>query len=93
MFYSLNSNNCERNAEPMMFKSTSKDVEIPFTYSVQFKEISDISFEYITAQFSLFNPYFIFLVLSSVVGSILLILLYINVVQFTTTTDDISKTM
>lgn len=74
-----------------MFQSTSKDVEIPFTYSVQFIDVKDIPFEYIKAEFSLFNPYFILLLLSSVIGLILLILLYMNVVESTKTIDDVNK--
>jgi hypothetical protein len=60
-----------------MFQSTSKDVEIPFTYSVKFlenKESSPIQ------QFSIFNVYFMILLLSMVIGLILLTILYMNTI-------------
>jgi len=76
-FCSLNSKDCKRYAEPIMFQSTSKDVEIPFTYSVKFvenKESSPIQ------QFSIFNVYFMILLLSIVIGLILLTILYMNTI-------------
>ncbi len=39
---SLNSDSCARGVEPVLFQSTAKDVEIPFTYSVKFKKNNDV---------------------------------------------------
>ncbi|CAF3847396.1 unnamed protein product, partial [Rotaria sp. Silwood1] len=78
-------NRCDRTSEPVMFQSTSKDVEIPFTYSVAFIKNNEINWasrwDYIlkssspTAHiqwFSILNSLVIILFLSGIVAIILL---------------------
>ncbi|CAF1419139.1 unnamed protein product [Adineta steineri] len=81
---SLNSATCTRGAGPVMFHSTVKDIEIPFTYSVKFKKNNDIRWvsrwDYILKSlpqtriqwFSIFNSLVIVLLLSGMVAMVLL---------------------
>ena len=99
---SLYSKDCERYAEPIMFRSTTKNVEIPFTYSVKFVENNNISWINEQEQraesssiepFSIFNSYFIILLLSVVIGLILLTILHKITNHYTETIDDVNKVM
>ncbi|CAF3853291.1 unnamed protein product [Rotaria sp. Silwood1] len=78
-------NRCDRTSEPVMFQSTSKDVEIPFTYSVAFIKNNEINWasrwDYILKSssprahiqwFSILNSLVIILFLSGIVAIILL---------------------
>ncbi|CAF5021363.1 unnamed protein product, partial [Rotaria sp. Silwood1] len=81
---SLNSNRCDRTTGPVMFQSTSKDIEIPFTYSVKFIKINEIHWasrwDYIFKSlpqtriqwFSILNSLVVVLFLSGTVAIILL---------------------
>ncbi len=92
--FSLNSDSCERAAEPLMFPSTAKDVEIPFTYSVKFKRNNDVRWasrwDYILKSlpqtriqwFSIFNSLVIVLFLSGMVAMILLRTLYKDIARY-----------
>ncbi|CAF3792833.1 unnamed protein product, partial [Rotaria sordida] len=81
---SLNSNRCDRTTGPVMFQSTSKDIEIPFTYSVKFIKTNEIywasRWDYILKSlpqtriqwFSILNSLVVVLFLSGIVAIILL---------------------
>jgi hypothetical protein len=78
-----------------MFQSTTEDVEIPFTYSVKFVKKKDIPFEQDyrlpKEKFSIFNSYFIILLLLVVIGLIFLILLYKNTAYHIETIGNVNK--
>jgi hypothetical protein len=78
-----------------MFQSTTEDVEISFTYSVKFVKKKDIPFEQdyrlLKEKFSIFNSYFIILLLLVVIGLIFLILLYKNAAYHIETIGNVNK--
>lgn len=81
---SLNSENCDRTAEPLMFQPTVNELSIPFTYSVRFVKNNSIRWasrwDYILKSlpqtriqwFSILNSLVIVLFLSGMVAMILL---------------------
>jgi transmembrane 9 superfamily protein 2/4 len=102
-FCSLNSKECERNTEPIMFQSTTKDVEIPFTYSVKFVKNNDIRWasrwDYILKSlpqtriqwFSILNSLVIVLFLSGMVAMILLRTLHKDIARYNQMVDAVSE--
>ncbi len=100
---SLNSDSCARNVEPVMFPSTAKDVEIPFTYSVKFKRNNDVRWasrwDYILKSlpqtriqwFSIFNSLVIVLFLSGMVAMILLRTLFQDIARYNQMVDTVSE--
>jgi hypothetical protein len=90
----LNSETCERSAESVTFQSTSKDVEIPFTYSVKFKRNNEVRWasrwDYILKSvsqtriqwFSILNSLVIVLFLSGMVAMILLRTLFKDIARY-----------
>jgi transmembrane 9 superfamily protein 2/4 len=99
---SLNSKDCERNSEPIMFQSTTKDVEIPYTYSVKFVKNNDIRWasrwDYILKSlpqtriqwFSILNSLVIVLFLSGMVAMILLRTLHKDIARYNQMVDAVS---
>jgi transmembrane 9 superfamily protein 2/4 len=102
LFCSLNSDKCERAAEPVMFQSTAKEVEIPFTYSVTFKGNDDIRWasrwDYILKSlpqtriqwFSILNSLVIVIFLSGMVAMILLRTLHNDIARYNRMADTVS---
>ncbi|CAF1089921.1 unnamed protein product [Rotaria sp. Silwood1] len=100
---SLNSETCERSAQPVMFQSTSTEVEIPFTYSVSFKRNNDIRWasrwDYILKSlpqtsiqwFSILNSLVVVLFLSGMVAMILVRTLYKDIARYNQIVDNISE--
>ncbi len=90
----MNSETCERSAESVTFQSTSKDVEIPFTYSVKFKRNNEVRWasrwDYILKSvsqtriqwFSILNSLVIVLFLSGMVAMILLRTLFKDIARY-----------
>ena len=103
LFCSLNSDKCERSAEPVMFQSTTKEVEIPFTYSVKFKKNNDVRWasrwDYILKSlpqtriqwFSILNSLVIVLFLSGMVAMILLRTLHKDIARYNQMVDAVRK--
>ncbi|CAF1044787.1 unnamed protein product, partial [Didymodactylos carnosus] len=91
---SINSSNCDRTAEPVMFQSNAKNVFIPFTYSVTFVKNNDIRWasrwDYILKSlpqtriqwFSILNSLVIVLFLSGMVAMILLRTLHKDIARY-----------
>jgi transmembrane 9 superfamily protein 2/4 len=99
-FCSLNSDKCNRNAEPLMFQSTTKDVEIPFTYSVKFIKNNDIRQQEYTLEssstipiqhFSILNASVVFFLFSTMIAMIMLRVLQKNITRYNGIVDDINK--
>ncbi|CAF3431563.1 unnamed protein product [Rotaria sp. Silwood1] len=100
---SLNSETCERSAQPVMFQSTSTEVEIPFTYSVSFKRNNDIRWasrwDYILKSlpqtsiqwFSILNSLVVVLFLSGMVAMILVRTLFKDIARYNQIVDNISE--
>ncbi|CAF0876366.1 unnamed protein product [Adineta ricciae] len=91
---SLNSDKCDRSADPIMFSSSATDVEIPFTYSVKFTKNNEIRWasrwDYILKSlpqtriqwFSILNSLVIVLFLSGMVAMILLRTLHKDIARY-----------
>jgi transmembrane 9 superfamily protein 2/4 len=102
-FRSLNSDKCDRSAEPVMFQSTTKEVEIPFTYSVKFVKNNDIRWasrwDYLLKSlpqtriqwFSILNSLVIVLFLSGMVAMILLRTLHKDIARYNQMVDAVSE--
>ncbi len=102
-FLSLNSEICERSAEPVTFQSAAKDVEIPFTYSVKFKRNNDVRWasrwDYILKSvsqtriqwFSILNSLIIVLFLSGMVAMILIRTLYKDIARYNQIVETVSE--
>ncbi|CAF1412822.1 unnamed protein product [Adineta ricciae] len=98
---SLNSDSCNRLADPVMFQSTSKDVTIPYTYSVKFVKNNEIlwsnRWNYILKSitnsriqsFSLINSLILILFLSVCIAVILKRILYQEIPHCYQTPDEI----
>jgi len=101
--FSLNSDKCDRNAEPLMFQSTIKDIEIPFTYSIKYVKNNDIRWasrwDYILKSlpqtriqwFSILNSLVIVLFLSGMVAMILLRTLHKDIARYNQMVDAVSE--
>ena len=101
--FSLNSDKCDRNAEPLMFQSTTKDIEIPFTYTVKYVRNNDIRWasrwDYILKSlpqtriqwFSILNSLVIVLFLSGMVAMILLRTLHKDIARYNQMVDAVSE--
>ena len=99
---SLNSKDCEKNSDPVMFQSTAKDVEIPYTYSVTFVKNNGIRWasrwDYILKSlpqtriqwFSILNSLVIVLFLSGMVAMILLRTLHKDIARYNQMVDAVS---
>jgi transmembrane 9 superfamily protein 2/4 len=103
VFVSLNSDKCDRSSEPVMFQSTSKNVEIPFTYSIKFVRNNEIRWasrwDYILKSlpqtriqwFSILNSLVIVLFLSGMVAMILLRTLHKDIARYNQMVDAVSE--
>ena len=101
--FSLDSNNCERNAGPVMFHSNSKNVVIPYTYSIRFVKNNDIRWasrwDYILKSlpqtriqwFSILNSLVIVLFLSGMVAMILLRTVHKDIARYNQMVDAVSE--
>ncbi len=100
---SLKSKDCDRNADPLTFQSTTKDLEIPFTYSVKFTRNNDIRWasrwDYILKSlpqtriqwFSILNSLVIVLFLSGMVAMILLRTLHKDIARYNQMVDAVRR--
>ncbi|CAF4003259.1 unnamed protein product [Rotaria sordida] len=91
---SLNSEKCDRSSEPVTFQSSTKNVDIPYTYSVKFIKNNDIRWasrwDYILKSlpqtriqwFSILNSLVIVLFLSGMVAMILLRTLHKDIARY-----------
>ncbi|CAF0949458.1 unnamed protein product [Adineta ricciae] len=94
LIFSLNSDTCTRGIDPVIFQSTTTNIEIPYTYSVKFKRNNDIRWasrwDYILKSlpqtriqwFSIFNSLVIVLFLSGMVAMILLRTLFKDIARY-----------
>ena len=101
--FSLNSDKCDRSADPIMFSSSATDVEIPFTYSVKFVKNNEIRWasrwDYILKSlpqtriqwFSILNSLVIVLFLSGMVAMILLRTLHKDIARYNQMVDAVSR--
>ncbi len=101
--FSLNSDKCDRNAEPLMFQSTIKDIEIPFTYSIKYVKNNDIRWasrwDYILKSlpqtriqwFSILNSLVIVLFLFGMVALILLRTFHKDIARYNQMVDAVSE--
>ena len=92
--FSLNSDTCKVDAEPIMFQSTATDLEIPFTYTIKFTKNNDVRWasrwDYILKSlpqtriqwFSILNSLVIVLFLSGMIAMILLRTLYKDIARY-----------
>jgi transmembrane 9 superfamily protein 2/4 len=102
-FFSLNSDKCDRNAEPVTFQSATKEVEIPYTYTVKFTQNNNIRWasrwDYILKSlpqtriqwFSILNSLVIVLFLSGMVAMILLRTLHKDIARYNQMVDAVSE--
>ena len=103
-YFSLNSDKCERNAEPLSFQSTTTDVNIPFTYSVRFLKNNEVRWasrwDYILKSlpqtriqwFSILNSLVIVLFLSGMVAMILLRTVHKDIARYNQMVDAVCCT-
>ena len=101
--FSLNSETCTRGIGPLMFQSTTANIEIPYTYSVKFKRNNDIRWasrwDYILKSlpqtriqwFSIFNSLVIVLFLSGMVAMILLRTLFKDIARYNQIVETINE--
>ncbi len=101
----MNSETCERSAEPVTFQSSAKDAEIPFTYSIKFKRNNDIRWasrwDYILKSmsqtriqwFSILNSLIIVLFLSGMVAMILLRTLYKDIARYNQLVETVNEVL
>lgn len=102
ILFSYDSKDCDRNAGPLTFTSTAKDLEIPFTYSVKFLKNNEIRWasrwDYILKSlpqtriqwFSILNSLVIVLFLSGMVAMILLRTLHKDIARYNQMADAVS---
>src|SRR4051812_29020741 len=102
-YSSLNSDACERSAEPITFQSTVQEIEIPFTYSVKFKRNNEVRWasrwDYILKSlpqtriqwFSILNSLIIVLFLSGMVAMILLRTLHKDIARYNQIVEAVSE--
>ncbi len=100
---SLNSDTCERSAEPVTFQSSASEVEIPFTYSVKFQKNNNVRWasrwDYILKSlsqtriqwFSILNSLVIVLFLSGMVAMILVRTLHKDIARYNQMVDTMSE--
>ena len=100
---SLSSDTCTRGIGPLMFQSTTANIEIPYTYSVKFKRNNDIRWasrwDYILKSlpqtriqwFSIFNSLVIVLFLSGMVAMILLRTLFKDIARYNQIVETINE--
>jgi transmembrane 9 superfamily protein 2/4 len=100
--FSAKSETCEANTEPIMFESSTTDVEIPFTYSVKFTRNNDVRWasrwDYILKSlpqtriqwFSILNSLVIVLFLSGMIAMILLRTLYKDIARYNQIVDNVN---
>ena len=100
---SLNSDKCERAAGPLTFQSSVKEIEIPFTYTLEFKKNNDIRWasrwDYILKSlpqtriqwFSILNSLVIVLFLSGMVAMILIRTLHKDIARYNRLDDSVRR--
>ena len=102
---SLKSLTCERSAEPVTFQSTTKEVNIPFTYTVEYRKNNDIRWasrwDYILKSlpqtriqwFSILNSLVIVLFLSGMVAMILIRTLHKDIARYNRLDDSVRRSV